>query len=171
MHFNGSYKPTRTSLFTASLQDKFHSKIQSSFLFVSRFYSLLVLVNPGLASIFNITTALHAGKYPDFLTAFVSSSTFLFRATPTYTEIFAIIDFQLSQMPKYAVVDQEIHPPWVAESQRYFVSEGSFFSVPRATSQGKQSTSPYSLLWESGLLATVTVNDAHKAATKDEKWL
>ena len=32
-------------------------------------------------------------------------------------------------------------------------------------------TSPYSLLWESGLLAIVTLNDAHQAATKDEKWL
>lgn len=82
------------------------------FSFVSRAeLQPFVLVNPGLASIFNITTALHAGKYSDFLTAFVSSSTFLFRATPTYTEIFAIIDFQWSQMSKYAVVGLEIHSP------------------------------------------------------------
>ena len=35
----------------------------------------------------------------------------------------------------------------------------------------KRSTSPYSLLWESGLLATVTLNEAHQAATKNEEWL
>ena len=62
------------------------------FLFVSRAeLQPFVLVNRGLASIFNITTALYAGKYSDFLTAFVPSSTFLLRATPTYTENFAII--------------------------------------------------------------------------------
>ena len=33
-------------------------------------------MHPGLALIFNITTALHAGKYPEFLTAFISSPTF-----------------------------------------------------------------------------------------------
>ena len=36
-------------------------------------YSLFSLAHPGLASIFNITTALHAGKKPEFLTAFVPS--------------------------------------------------------------------------------------------------
>ena len=80
------------SLFTTSLQYKFHGKIQSLFLFASLAeLQPFILVNRGLASIFNITNALHAGKYPDFLTAFVPSSTFLSRATPTYTENFAII--------------------------------------------------------------------------------
>ena len=32
-------------------------------------------------------------------------------------------------------------------------------------------TTLYSLVWESGLLAIVMLNDAHQAATIDEKWL
>ena len=46
------------------------------------------------------------------------------------------------------------------------------FADLRATSQiRKRSISSYSLLWESGLLATVTLKVAYQAATKDEKWL
>ena len=52
----------------------------------------------------------------------------------------------------------------VVKSQGYFVLEQPFlqFHVKMA---------PYSFLWESGLLATFMLNDAHQAATKDEKWL
>ena len=43
------------------------------------------------------------------------------------------------------------------------------FPVPRASIQiRKWSTSPYSLLWECGLLVTVMLNDTHQAATKNE---
>ena len=60
----------------------------------------------------------------------------------------------------------------IVESQGYFVLEWPFlqFHEQRAKFR-KQSKSPYSLLWESGLSATFTLNDAHQAATKDEKWL
>ena len=60
----------------------------------------------------------------------------------------------------------------IVESQGYFVLEWPFLRFHEQRGQIRQrSKSPYSLLWESGLSATFTLNDAHQAATKDEKWL
>ena len=90
-----------------------YSFVQETFLFF--FVSWVepqpfVPVHPGLASIFNITTALHA----EFLTAFVQFSGHFFlictkSIQPLRPRKFrTCCDFQWSQIPKYAVVGQEI---------------------------------------------------------------
>ena len=58
----------------------------------------------------------------------------------------------------------------LVESHRNFDNfGGAIFPVTRGTSQiCKQSTSPYLLLWESGLFTAVMLNDVYQAATKDE---
>ena len=102
-------------------------KVTFLFLFVSRaeLQQPFVIVHPGLASIFKITTALHA----------------VCTATLTCHVKFEFVWFSVVIFPD-----------------------------SRATSQiRKRSISPYSLLWESGLLATVTLKVAYQAATKDEK--
>ena len=97
------------------------------FLFVSRaeaFYT----VHPGLASIFNITTALHAEKKPEFLTAFVPPLIFFFifmQLLRPSTEVLRLLWFSL-------VANSKIWSVWarnslVVESQSYFVSERPFF--------------------------------------------
>ena len=74
-----------TEIFVAKPEVNIHSKIQSLF------YNPFVPVHPALASIFNITTALHA----EFLTAFVHSHFFLIctksTATSTYHGNFALV--------------------------------------------------------------------------------
>ena len=65
------------------------------FLFVSPAIAFCT-VNPDLASIFNITTALGAKKKPEFLTAFVPPSNFFFHiyaATSTFHGNFALVIF------------------------------------------------------------------------------
>lgn len=61
----------------------------------------------------------------------------------------------------------------VVKSQSYFISERLFF--PLCEQQAKIAKLikyiTYLLLWESGFLASVMLNDAHQAAIKDEKWL
>ena len=60
----------------------------------------------------------------------------------------------------------------VVKSQRYFISERLFF--PLHEQQGKiakiRKYITYLLLWESGFLASVMLNDAHQAATYEENW-
>ena len=95
-------------------------------------------------------------RFPGRATAYFSSASWPCLSNSDLPQKFrACCDFQWSQIPRYAVVGQEIH-------QRLRFG-AAIFSVPRATSQiRKRSTSPYSLLWERGLLATVTLNDAHQ---------
>ena len=64
-----------TEIFVAKPEVSIHSKIQSLF------YNPFVPVHPALASIFTITTALHA----EFLTAFVHSHFFLICTKSTAT--------------------------------------------------------------------------------------
>ena len=131
-----------------------------------------LLVHPGLASI--STSQLHC--MPEFLTVFVPSSTFFHiyiksTATQTYHRNFMLVVIFSGRNSK--ICHGRARYSSVVESQSYFVSDcPTFFPIPWATSQiPKQVASPYSLLWERGLLAIVTPTDAHQAATKDEKWL
>ena len=60
----------------------------------------------------------------------------------------------------------------VVKSQSYFISERLFF--PLCEQQAKIAKLikyiTYLLLWESGFLASVMLNDAHQAATYEENW-
>ena len=105
-----------TEIFVAKPEVNIHSKIQSLF------YNPFVPVHPALASIFTITTALHA----EFLTAFVHSHFFLQPLRPA-TEISHLLCFSV-------VADSKIcrgrsRNSSVVESQSYFVSERPFFRL------------------------------------------
>lgn len=60
----------------------------------------------------------------------------------------------------------------VVKSQSYFISERLFF--PLREQQGKiaklMKYIAYLLLWESGFLASIMLNDAHQEATYEENW-
>ena len=143
------------------------------FLFVSRAkLQPFFLVHPGLASI--STSQLH--RMPEFLTVFFPSSTFFRICTKSTATLTCHGNFMLVVIfsgCNSKLCHGRARNSSVVESQSYFVLDGvAFFPIPRATSQiRQQGTSPYSLLWENGLLAIVVPNDAHQAATKDEKWL
>ena len=121
---------------------------------------------------FNITTALYARIF-DSVRSFLhffhiyTKST----ATQTYHRNFMLVVIFSGRNSK--MCHGRARYSLVVESQSYFVSDRpTFFPILWATSQiPKQGTSPYSFLWERGLLAIVTPTDAHQAATKEEKWL
>ena len=89
---------------------------------------------------------------------------FIFMLLRPTTEISRLLWFSVVTSSKICRVKTSIN----SRVPRLLRFGAAIFPVSQATSQiRKRRTSPYSLLWESGLVATVTLNDAHQAATKD----
>ena len=89
----------------------------------------LILVHTGLASIFNIATALHAGKWPEFWAAFVPSPIyFIFILSPQplrpTTEISRLLCCSVVANSK--ICRGRSRKSSVVESQGYFVLERPF---------------------------------------------
>lgn len=129
------------------------------FLFVS-LAEAFCTVHPGLALIFNITTALHAEKKPEYLTAFVPPSIFFFHIyadTSTFHGNFALVVIFIGRkFQNLKCLGKKFISSRVPKLVRFGLA---IFPVPRARSQIRQRRK------DSGLLATVTLNDTYHAAT------
>ena len=122
-------------IFVTNPKVNIHSKIQSQSQHRSDFFLLLflavaklqpfILVHTDLASIFNIMTALHAGKQPDFFAAFVPFPTF-FSPQPLRptTQISRLLCSSVVANSK--ICRGRSRNSSVVESQGYFVLERPF---------------------------------------------
>ena len=115
-------------------QSQLSSEFVCSYLLLGLSYSLC-LVHTDLALIFNITTALHAGKQPQFLSAFVSFPTYcIFILQPT-TQILRLLCSSVVKTSKIC-----IHPESSPKATGTLFCGGHF---SRSTSNGPNSSMKY----------------------------
>ena len=120
------------------------SSLEVTFVLIRSRAEAFCTVHPGLASIFNITTALHA-----FL--------------PPFSFIFMQIlrlSTEISRLLWFSLVAKSLGKKFISSRVPKLLRFGAaIFPVPRARSQIRQRRR------DSGLLATVTLNDTYHAAT------